>query len=399
MDDRNNYANEADIPGELTVIPRKETDYLEETNWRSILQQLNPLDLVSRHNHSTDFNGSRADYIHARVRILAILFGILTPLWVPIDYVVLGSESIFPILVLRIISAVLMFTIGFAHFQRHSLEIAYLRLFALITVLDLFYVGVRLQLGGGIADGALIGYTFIPFLVVALLAVFPLALVEGLVLSLFVMFTHLILEIHFETVISVGAFSDFWLMGLLAGIALWAQVAQLHMLLSLYRQATRDTLTGLFNRRALMHRLDMEVERAQRYNRNLTVLMLDLDRFKRINDTYGHLTGDAVLKVFSEVLEKTLRSSDLVGRYGGEEFLAILPESARGPAADVAERIRIACQVSTACGPEKCVTGFTTSVGLAQHKHDETAEDLLNRVDSALYEAKAGGRNRIIVAA
>ena len=102
-----------------------------------------------------------------------------------------------------------------------------------------------------------------------------------------------------------------------------------------------DPLTGLVNRRMLMERLGSELERAVRYERPFTILLLDLDKFKRINDAYGHLTGDHVLKRFSRLIEKALRGVDLVGRYGGEEFLAILPETDATGAEEVADRIRL----------------------------------------------------------
>ena len=102
-------------------------------------------------------------------------------------------------------------------------------------------------------------------------------------------------ELYSGKLLHIPVLTELWLMLLLAGIALWAQMTQLHMLLSLYRQATRDPLTGLYNRRAFMERMDEEINRSQRYQRPLSVLMFDLDRFKRINDNYGHLTGDRVL--------------------------------------------------------------------------------------------------------
>ena len=103
-------------------------------------------------------------------------------------------------------------------------------------------------------------------------------------------------------------------LSLLTCLALWAELSQLQMLMRLYRQATRDPLTNLFNRRALMGRLEEEIERSNRYGRELSVLLFDLDKFKRVNDTLGHLAGDAVLRHFSGVVEKALRRSDLVGR-------------------------------------------------------------------------------------
>ena len=187
-------------------------------------------------------------------------------------------------------------------------------------------------------------------------------------------------------------------MGLLAGIALWAQMAQLHMLLSLYRQATRDSLTGLFNRRALVERLMDEYHRTNRYNRSLAVVLFDLDRFKRVNDSYGHLTGDAVLKGFARLLTGMLRTTDVVGRYGGEEFLLVLPETGAGAARDLAERIRVACENTPVYGPHGEMVNVTVSGGVAELTPDEGVPELINRVDECLYDAKSRGRNQVVIA-
>ncbi|HEY5720210.1 MAG TPA: GGDEF domain-containing protein, partial [Gammaproteobacteria bacterium] len=148
----------------------------------------------------------------------------------------------------------------------------------------------------------------------------------------------------------------------------------------------------------LMTRLDVEIERSNRYRRELSVLLFDLDKFKRINDTLGHLAGDAVLRHFSGVVEQALRRTDLVGRYGGEEFLAVLPETGSVRAQEVAERIRAGCHASPASGPSGEPIEFTTSIGVAQLAPDEEAEQLLSRVDDSLYKAKESGRDRVILA-
>jgi diguanylate cyclase (GGDEF)-like protein len=205
-------------------------------------------------------------------------------------------------------------------------------------------------------------------------------------------------EGYFGVLLTLPVLTELWLMGLLAGIALWAQMAQLHKLLSLYRQATRDSLTSLFNRRAIMERLMGEYHRANRYDHPMTVVLFDLDRFKRINDTYGHLTGDAVLKTFARLLTNKLRTTDLVGRYGGEEFLALLSETGVHAARELAERIRSACEKTPMHGPHDEVVNVTVSGGVAELAHDEDIPGLLERVDEFLYNAKKQGRNRVVTA-
>lgn len=160
--------------------------------------------------------------------------------------------------------------------------------------------------------------------------------------------------------------------------------------------ANRDGLTGLINRRHFMVLAEQELVRAQRYRRPLTVGMADLDHFKRLNDTYGHAAGDAVLKAFATLVDDTLRQSDLACRYGGEEFAFLFPEVAIDEAMRLAERLRERFSAFEIAIPDGRLVRVTFSMGLA----DATRlplEGALKRADEALYEAKRSGRNRIAV--
>lgn len=159
--------------------------------------------------------------------------------------------------------------------------------------------------------------------------------------------------------------------------------------------ATTDPLTGLQNRHAFVKRGVSLLKSAQRYNRQCSALMLDIDHFKRINDTYGHAFGDAVLKAVAEELSHGLREVDLLGRLGGEEFAVILPETDPLQALQVAERLRNAVQALAFTCADGSRLGLTMSIGAAERLPGEMRlEDLLARADRALYRAKAGGRNR-----
>ena len=164
--------------------------------------------------------------------------------------------------------------------------------------------------------------------------------------------------------------------------------------------ATRDPLTRLPNRRAVMEHLAHESSRAARrtpLQQSLCLCMADIDLFKDINDTYGHQAGDNVLCAVSDTLQNTLRQGDFVGRFGGEEFLLMFPESTREGAAVAAERVRsaIAALRIDDLPPE---TQVTISLGVAVHRPGDTVDDTLRRADRALYAAKEGGRNRVVVA-
>ncbi len=156
-----------------------------------------------------------------------------------------------------------------------------------------------------------------------------------------------------------------------------------------------DPLTGLYNRRHFFEQAVREFARARRYERPLAAIMLDLDRFKRVNDTYGHAVGDQVLQAVARICRRELRQIDLLARYGGEEFVALLPESELVEAGQVAQRLcdRMAAAIfDTNAGPVK----LTVSLGVAALDHDcAELDDLLKRADRALYAAKEAGRNRV----
>ena len=164
---------------------------------------------------------------------------------------------------------------------------------------------------------------------------------------------------------------------------------------ALREQATHDGLTGLLNRTSILEKLDDELSRAARNGSSVSVLMIDLDRFKSVNDTQGHLAGDAVLREAASRLRSASRRYDSVGRYGGEEFLVVLP-GCEAPAARVqAERLREAV-AGTPFRADSRPLDMTCSIGLACSSHCPPAE-LVREADDALYQAKANGRNRVVV--
>ncbi len=155
-----------------------------------------------------------------------------------------------------------------------------------------------------------------------------------------------------------------------------------------------DQLTHVANRRGLDTHLLSEIDRAGRMHRPLSVLMADIDYFKKVNDNYGHPVGDIVLKQIADILRDSARSMDFVTRYGGEEFVMLLPESPLDTARNVAERIRRRVE-SGSFG--QIPHPITISLGVAQWREEEDAEQLLTRVDAALYLSKQQGRNRVSI--
>lgn len=167
--------------------------------------------------------------------------------------------------------------------------------------------------------------------------------------------------------------------------------------LKLVEMAATDSLTGLLNRRAGMVRIEEELSRQKRSGEPVSCLMLDIDFFKKINDTYGHQTGDAVLEGFAATLENSLRKHDIVCRYGGEEFMVLLPETAIDSAKVTAQKICDYTNKNTIKYQDTSII-VTVSIGVAELQLDESVDSLIGRADEALYRAKNGGRNCVKVA-
>ncbi|MFO7850130.1 MAG: diguanylate cyclase, partial [Spirochaetia bacterium] len=173
--------------------------------------------------------------------------------------------------------------------------------------------------------------------------------------------------------------------------------AQINLLRKMERLATTDELTGLNNRRAFFQHATMELERARRYGRPISFILMDLDHFKRVNDSYGHAEGDKVLIEISRRICSSIRDTDIAGRYGGEEFAVCLPETSQHTAEQLAERLRTILAEKPIKGTKNDLS-ITASFGIIGRDSidEETLEELFAKADKALYLAKAKGRNQCI---
>jgi two-component system, cell cycle response regulator len=165
----------------------------------------------------------------------------------------------------------------------------------------------------------------------------------------------------------------------------------------LEKLASTDALTGCMNRRALSEALDQELDRARRYNLALTIILADIDRFKSINDSRGHIAGDSVLRQVGELLRREARSVDIVARYGGEEFVVVMPETALHGAAIFAERLRRRVMARDFADPGEDPLHMTVSIGLASFPDErvQSSDGFVSLADQALYRAKNEGRNLV----
>jgi diguanylate cyclase (GGDEF)-like protein len=162
-------------------------------------------------------------------------------------------------------------------------------------------------------------------------------------------------------------------------------------------QATHDSLTNLWNRGAILDLLQNELARSQRSRQSMAVIMADLDYFKNVNDTYGHLVGDRVLRDSALSMQAAIRSYDSIGRYGGEEFLVVAPGCELAEAGQIAERLREAVAGKATKLASGISLEITTSLGVAATTGNLNSEELLRAADAALYEAKRSGRNAVTV--
>jgi len=161
---------------------------------------------------------------------------------------------------------------------------------------------------------------------------------------------------------------------------------------SLQKLATTDSLTGVYNRHKSNEELRVEIARAKRYHSSFALVMIDIDHFKVVNDTYGHDIGDYVLQEFSSIISNLIRESDRFGRWGGEEFLIILPQLEEEQIMPFAYKLKEA----VATHVFKDIDPITISVGVSVFHENDTKKSLLKRVDQALYQAKKEGRNRVV---
>ena len=342
----------------------------------------------------------RATLIVNRVRLFAFLFAVLTPLWSLIDLMVFEPKLWLALAGLRMM-ACLAFT-GLLLFYRPSGNLldAYRAIAILFAIPTAFYIASHTLLGSyqlaqfSAVVGA--GYAFLPFVLMAGLTIFPLTLVENLVLSSLLLLAQALAGYLSWATLNWPSFAGaFWLLILIAGVASLASMSQLAFMIALVRQAIRDPLTGVFSRGSGEEILRLQWDSAQRKDSALALAFIDLDHFKSINDNYGHEAGDQVLREAARRLVATLRSSDSLLRWGGEEFLLIMPETDMEQARKAIERI-----VGEGLGVRPDGLALTASIGLAERRNDRVDDyrDLLELADRRMYLAKTGGRNRLCAA-
>ena len=349
--------------------------------------------------HSEDFTLTRMGFMTVRWRLLTCLLMVGLPTWALVDWLTLPAaqfEALFQLRIFCLLALSPLIPLSYLiHFRRERMKLA---LGYLMAVMMLFSLICLHSFG---ADQELqAGYMAFPYLLISLFAIFPIPISLSLQLAGGILVTMLAGNwlLVGQPVWSVQTLNQIWLLGLFAIASAWVQCGQLNMLLQLYRESTTDELTGMMNRRLLMKQLEKARAAMIRKQTPFAVLLLDLDRFKRINDTFGHLAGDAVLKEVGATLAEQLEPGMVLGRYGGEEFAILLPRCPdQAQATRVAERLRVAVEARLVKSPTSDeLLEVTVSIGLTQARRGEGIEALLNRVDECLYMAKMAGRNCVV---
>lgn len=314
-----------------------------------------------------------------------------------IDFVAFPYPLWAQLLALRVLVCLAFFSLLLFYRDREHMADAYLAMFILFAIPTLFYVGSHTLLAHyELADmpaAVAAGYAFLPFVLMAGLALFPLTLLENLlVASVLLLAQGLAGYLNWSTLNWPSFVGAFWLLILIAGVTSLACMSQLAYMVALLRRAIRDDLTGIFARNSGEEILQVQWNTSLRNNSALSLAFIDLDHFKQINDRFGHARGDEALRQVCMQIQNCMRSSDSLVRWGGEEFLLIMPDTDMTRARQALERLQ-----ASGLGSRPDDTPLTASIGLAERFYDQidSPHGLLELADQRMYRAKAAGRNRI----
>ena len=340
----------------------------------------------------------RATLVLARVHLLSGLFAALTLLWVLIDVAVFPRDVWFELTGLRLLAALAYVLLRQYPGRLRATGQAQIALVLFIAIPLVFFAAATpliqdlplAPLGQVVAAT----YAYLPFIAIACLAIFPLTALEGLLFTIPALGAHLIVAVVYPNPGAWAQLSVAWLMVLIALIATVSARLQLQYMSALMQRTSHDPLTGAYNRETGAELLDIQFHIANRQGAPLALAFLDIDNFKSINDRYGHETGDAVLRDLTGVLADTLRAGDTLVRWGGEEFLIILPNTDCDTARHVLERL-----YERGLGLRPDGQPLTVSTGVSELGNDraDTIQELIEHADRRMYQAKRAGKNRFVV--
>ena len=354
--------------------------------------------LISSNQHAPDVERQRATMIIARVHLISLLFGLLTLLWTVIDAFAFDAAIWQPLALCRIAAssgfiALAIFTRGISNIVQARIAIGLM--FVIPTV---FYAITYPFLAGaevsGWSQAVFTGYALLPFVIVGGLGFLPITLIEGMACVIPLLAANYVVQILLVDNLNIYALLGIgWLLMLLALASTFAGMSQLQLIIELAKQASTDPLTKAFIRRFGQELLEAQFNVSERQGRPFSLAFADIDDFKSVNDQFGHDTGDKVLRQTTSHLQENLRKSDILVRWGGEEFLLIMPDTNYAGAAQMIERL-----YEHGLGLRPDGAFLTLSIGIAERQADNshTWEDLVASADARMYEAKKAGKNRFI---
>jgi len=352
--------------------------------------------LVHTHTHPALLARYRAKMIISRVRLVSATFAILTPLWIVVDLLVFAAPLSLMLGAGRLITTLAFAMLALAYKGSPYMKNAYSSLGIMFIIPTVFFIYSHLMLSKFSNEGSAAviaaGYAFLPFVLVAGLSVFPLTALEGIIFSMPVLLASALVALMQTGQMNWGThIGAFWLLLLIAATATLAGMSQLALMAALVRQANHDPLTRCFNRASGEEMFNFQFSIAERNGTPLTVVFIDLDHFKSINDNFGHDAGDRILVAAADAMRNTLRSGDALVRWGGEEFLMVLPNTDCASAIAMLERLR-----ANGLGLRPDGKPLTASYGVGERTLDcaHDSQRLVEIADHRMYQAKESGRNR-----
>lgn len=341
----------------------------------------------------------RTSLIISRVRLISALFALLTPLWIILDILFFPPDTYLKLAATRLAASAGFAALALLYRKSDRIMDAYVALATMFLIPTLFFVYSHVLFAStpasvtGFSASLVAGYAFLPFIMAAGLSVFPLTALEGLAFALPALVAESVSDILGHTLIAQNTqLGLLWLFCLLATMAVLAGMSQLHYLSEIVIKSSHDPLTGAFNRAAGEELLEKYYLMAQRNQMPLTLIFLDLDNFKSLNDTYGHEAGDEALRNATSAILNRTRREDLLIRWGGEEFLLVLPYAEGKDPAAMTRRLGY-----HGIGLRPDGTPLTASLGQAEYLRDQPRNlgHFIDIADRRMYCAKRSGKNRL----
>jgi len=353
------------------------------------------LNVLTSRCHSIDVARERHTLIVSRVQSIAGLLAGLTVVWIVIDSLTMSWPLWGVLGIERVIAAITFLMLALHRFTAGTAKAAYCAAAALVCIPTIFFLSTYAAFWHfdyfEYSAFVTTAYFYAPFLIAVGLSIFPLTVLESALLAT-PTFAAMVLSILLwpESLGFTSALATLWRLALISGIASVAGASQLRFLMSLVEQATHDAMTKTMTRNAGEQLINWQFAIDERKSSPLAVLFIDIDKFKSINDQFGHEAGDTVLQKAAQSIHASLRRQDILVRWGGEEFLVILPETDSAGAETLLARI-----ASAGLGLRPDGMPVSASVGIAERISDKAPDwtKLVELADQRMYAAKGAGRN------